>query len=82
MKTITSQDVITLTATTREAVRTGPVIVEEKDGIALVLMTLTEYEREDRGTHRITDLLALPGAEEIDFEPPLSQEFSRAAELD
>ncbi|MFO1170208.1 MAG: type II toxin-antitoxin system Phd/YefM family antitoxin [Hyphomicrobiaceae bacterium] len=48
----------------------GPVIVTDRGEPAYVLMTHAEYERLMGKGKSILELLAMPGGEDIEFDPP------------
>ena len=49
----------------------GPVVVTSRGRATHVLLTMEEYVAlTTRQKPNIADLLAMPGAEDIDFEPP------------
>jgi len=51
------------------------------DAPAHVLLTAEEYERLTKGQKSIVDLLALPEAAEIDFEPPRLDKLHEVPDL-
>ena len=69
-------------AAAKRAARTGPVVVTDRGEPAFVLLSHEEYRRiiGQRGRNLVT-LLALPGGEEIDFEPVRLQDVPRPADL-
>jgi prevent-host-death family protein len=65
------------TGRAKKAAANGPVIITDRGKPAHVLLSFDEYEKlsgkksalpEKRGT--IVDLLAMPGGEDIEFNPP------------
>ena len=58
------------TSRAKRAARRGPVFITDRGRPSHVLLTAEEYQRLSRGQESITDLLAMPEAAEIDFEPP------------
>ena len=50
--------------------RLGPVVVTSRGRATHVLLTMEEYAALTQQKPNIVDLLAMPGAEDIDFEPP------------
>ena len=50
--------------------RLGPVVVTSRGRATHVLLTMAEYVALTQQKPNIADLLAMPGAEDIDFEPP------------
>lgn len=59
----------------------GPVFVTERGRATHVLLTIEAYQRIVGGGASIVDLLAFPGAEVVDFEPPRADVRSRMADL-
>jgi hypothetical protein len=55
----------------------GPVFVTDRGRPAHVLLTIEEYQRLTGASQSIVDLLAVPGTEAIEFEPPRASGFSR-----
>ena len=54
----------------KKAAKSGPVFITDRGRPAHVLLTIEEY-RKIAGKHEsIVDLLAMPGANEVEFEPP------------
>jgi len=58
------------TSRAKRAAKRGPVFITDRGHPSHVLLTAEEYQRLSRGQKSITDLLAMPEAAEIDFEPP------------
>lgn len=54
----------------KKAARNGPVIITERGRPAHVLLTIEEYQRLTGQQTSIVELLAMPDAGEIEFEPP------------
>lgn len=48
----------------------GPVFITDRGKPAHVLLTFEEYQRLTRQRRNIADALAMPGIEDIEFEPP------------
>jgi prevent-host-death family protein len=54
----------------KKAANDGPVFITDRGRPAHVLLSIEDYRRL-AGTHRkIADALAMPGVEDIEFEPP------------
>ena len=82
IKTITSrefnQDV---SKAKRDALR-GPVFITDRGRPAHVLLTIEDYQKFTEKEASIVELLAMPEAADIDFEPPpLNRELQRTADL-
>ena len=54
----------------KRAAKRGPVFIMDRGRPSHVLLTAEEYQRITREQKSIAELLAMPGAAEIDFEPP------------
>ena len=58
------------TSEARKAAEAGPVIITEGGKPAHVLLTIAEYRRLTGGHRRLDEMLAMPGSDEVDFDPP------------
>ena len=58
------------TSKAKRAAKRGPVFITDRGRSSHVLLTVEEYERITGRGKSITDLLAMPAAAKIDFEPP------------
>ncbi len=58
------------TSRAKRAAKRGPVFITDRGQPSHVLLTVEEYQKLTSGQKSIVDLLALPEAAEIDFEPP------------
>ena len=65
----------------KRAARTGPVIITDRGRPAHVLLTIEEYDRLTGGARNLTEILAMPGLSEIDFEPDPARLDARPADL-
>ena len=54
----------------REAAINGPVFINERGSHAFVLVTIEEYRRIGGRAESIVDLLAMPEADEVEFDQP------------
>jgi hypothetical protein len=54
----------------KRAARRGPVFNTDRGRPSHVLLTVEEYERITGGQKSIVELLGMPAAGEIEFEPP------------
>lgn len=60
----------------------GPVFITDRGRTAHVLLTIEDYLRITETEESIVELLAMPEAADIDFEPPrLDDEIGRTADL-
>lgn len=70
------------TSRAKRAARRGPVFITNRGRPSHVLLTAEEYERITGGQKSIADLLEMPDAAEIEFEPPrLTGKLHRPADL-
>jgi prevent-host-death family protein len=66
----------------KKAAARGPVFITDRGRPAHVLLTIEEYRRISDKQENIMDLLAMPNAAEVEFEPPrLLGKLHRAANL-
>ena len=57
------------TSRAKRAAKRGPVFITDRGRPSHVLLTVEEYQKITTGQKSIADLLAMPEAAEIDFEP-------------
>lgn len=70
------------TSAAKKLASAGPVFITDRGRPAHVLLTIEEFRRLSEGPVNIVDLLAMPAAAEIAFEPPrLTGAFARPAGL-
>jgi len=65
----------------KKAAREGPVFITDRGRPAHVLLSIEEYQRLTSSRPKIADLLAMPGDEDIEFEPPRAVINSRAVDF-
>ncbi len=58
------------TSRAKRAAKRRPVLITDRGRPSHVLLTLEEYERITGGQKSIAELLAMPAAVDIEFEPP------------
>ena len=58
------------TSRAKRAAKRGPVFITDRGRLSHVLLTAEEYQRITGGHRSIGDLLAMPEAADIEFEPP------------
>jgi prevent-host-death family protein len=58
------------TSRAKRAAKKGPVFITDRGRPSHVLITAEEYQRITAGQKSIVELLAMPEAAEIEFEPP------------
>ncbi len=73
MKTMTSREANQDFSRAKREAKSGPVIITERGRPANVLMSYDEYKRLTEKPKSLFDLLAMPGQEEVEFEPPPRQ---------
>lgn len=66
----------------KKAARHGPVVITDRGKPSHVLLSIEEYQRLTRQRRNIADALAMPGAEDIAFDPPRAAIVIRPADLD
>ncbi len=67
----------------KKASERGPVFITDRGRPAHVLLTIEEYRKLTNQRESIVDLLAMPGADEVEFAPPrLTGKLHHAADLD
>lgn len=80
--TLSSREFNQDTSRAKKAARKGPVFITDRGRPAHVLLTIAEYQKITNQRESILDLLAMPEADEIEFDPPrLGDELFRAADL-
>ena len=65
----------------KKAAAAGPVIITDRGRPAHVLLTFDDYKKISGEPRKISDLLAMPGIEEIELDLPRSSEPAHAADL-
>jgi len=71
--TITSREFNQDTSGAKKSAQQGPVFITDRGRPAHVLLTIDDYRRIAGEQRNIAELLAMPGAADIDFEPPRLQ---------
>lgn len=67
----------------KKAAAKGPVFITDRGHPAHVLLAIEDYLKLTKTKETIVDLLAMPDATDIDFEPPkLSKKMHRPGEFD
>ena len=80
--TLSSREFNQDTSGAKKAANDGPVFVTDRGRPAHVLLTIEEYRRLTGGAASIIDMLAMPDAVDIEFEPQRLQGLlSRVADL-
>lgn len=65
----------------KKAARVGPVIITDRGRPAHVLLTFDAYKKMTGVRTKIADLLAMPGIEDVEFDPPKLRDLARPAEF-
>jgi PHD/YefM family antitoxin component YafN of YafNO toxin-antitoxin module len=79
---MSSRDFNQDTSRAKRAARLGPVFITGRGRPSHVLLTMEEYQRITGGQTSVADLLAMPAAAEIEFEPPrLPENLHASADL-
>ena len=65
----------------KKATKRGPVFITDRGKPAHVLLSFADYQRLTRQRRSIADALAIPGAADIEFEPPRVMIGVRPADL-
>jgi prevent-host-death family protein len=68
--TLSSREFNQNTSRAKKAARKGPVFITDRGRPAHVLLSIQEYEEITGRSLSIADLLAMPEAAEIEFDPP------------
>ncbi|MCY0855309.1 type II toxin-antitoxin system Phd/YefM family antitoxin [Cupriavidus sp. D39] len=65
----------------KKATRDGPVFITDRGKPAHVLLSFEDYQKLTQQRRNIADALAMPGVEDIEFDPPRANLGSRPANL-
>jgi len=79
--TLSSRELNQDVSRAKKATRSGPVFITDRGKPAHVLLSFEDYQRLTRQRRNIADALALPGVEDIDFEPQRTNIDIRPADL-
>jgi antitoxin (DNA-binding transcriptional repressor) of toxin-antitoxin stability system len=80
--TLSSREFNQDTSRAKQAAKRGPVIITDRGKPAHVLLTIEDYWRLTGPPSSAIDLLALPGAEDVEFAPPRVGSLYRVTDLD
>jgi prevent-host-death family protein len=67
---LSSRDFNQDTSGAKRAAKRGPVFITDRGRPSHVLLTVEEYQKLTAGQKSIADLLAMPAAAAIEFDPP------------
>lgn len=79
--TLSSRELNQDVSRAKKAAKNGPVFITDRGKPAHVLLSFEEYQRITRQSRNIADALAMPGAEDIAFDPPRSVIGGQAADF-
>ncbi|MBM3555959.1 MAG: type II toxin-antitoxin system Phd/YefM family antitoxin, partial [Alphaproteobacteria bacterium] len=65
----------------KKAAKNGPVFITDRGRLAHVLLTFEHYQRLTGASANIIDLLAMPKAVDIDFDPPRVRGITKRADF-
>jgi len=80
--TLSSREFNQDTSRAKQATRKGPVFITDRGRPAHVLLTIDEYQRITGKSKSLAESLYMPGAEDIEFNPPKINWMPKAAEFD
>ncbi len=80
-RTLTSREFNQDTGRAKKAAERGPVFITDRGRPAHVLLSIAEYRRLTGGGRKIADLLAMPGADDIELDVRLPRDLARSADL-
>ncbi len=82
VKTLSSREFNQDTSGAKRAAKEGPVFITDRGVPAHVLLSIEDYRRLSGDEPSIADLLYMPGAADIEFDPePLQGPFFREPDL-
>ena len=79
--TLTSREFNQHASDAKKAAKKGPVFITDRGRPAHVLLSIEEYRKLTGGREKIADLLAMPGAEEIELDIPPLRDIGEPADL-
>jgi hypothetical protein len=80
--TLSSREFNQDTGRAKKLAGNGPVFITDRGRPAHVLLTIEDYRKLAGGERSIIDMLAMPGQEDIEFDPPrLDGPLHRPADL-
>jgi len=81
IKTLSSREFNQDTSGAKRAAKEGPVFITDRGVPAHVLLTIEEYRKLSGNEPSIADLLHMPGAADIEFDPPRMNLISKPADF-
>ena len=82
MPTLTSREFNQETSKAKKCADQGPVFITDRGRPSYVLLSIDEYRRLTGTGASVADLLAMPGAEDIELELPRLPDLPEAPDLD
>ncbi len=79
--TMSSREFNQNTSKAKKIAAAGPVFILDRGKPGHVLLSIQEYQRLSGNRRSIVDALSMPGLADIEFDPPLSKELAREADL-
>ena len=79
--TLSSREFNQAASEAKRAANNGPVFITDRGRPAHVLMTFEDYQRLTKQRRNIADALAMPGAADIELEPPRVSIDTRPADF-
>lgn len=80
--TLSSREFNQDTGRAKRAAKKGPVFITDRGRPAHVLLTIEKYREISGKKKSLAEALAMPNADQVDFEPPrLSSKMFRAADF-
>lgn len=79
--TLSSRELNQDVSRAKKAAKNGPVFITDRGKTAHVLLSFSEYQKLTQQRRNIADALALPGVEDIDFDPPRAEISARPADF-
>lgn len=82
MTAFTSREFNQDTGRAKKAAERGPVFITDRGEPALVLMSIADYRRLMNKKRKISELLAMPGVADIEFDVERLGDLPREVDLD
>ncbi|MBB2156657.1 type II toxin-antitoxin system Phd/YefM family antitoxin [Gluconacetobacter diazotrophicus] len=79
--TLSSREFNQDTSRAKKASVEGPVFITDRGKPAHVLLSIEEYRRLTKRPRRIADSLAMPGLDDVEFDPPRATIVIRPADF-
>ena len=79
--TLSSREFNQDTSGAKRAAKEGPVFITDRGQHAYVLLTIEEYHKLSGNEPSIVDLLYMPGAADVEFDPPRMELVTKPADF-